>query len=281
MRILVRTAFCVLLTLLVSARQDCLADKFKVLRNISYRPSALSEYEKERCRLDLYLPEDSQHFATLIWIHGGALRGGHKADDIAASTAERFASDGVAVASINYRLSPKVNFPAYIEDTAAAVAFVRMNISEHGGSPDRVFVSGHSAGGYLTLMVGLDPQYLGRHDLSPQQLAGFIPVAGQTVTHSTVREERGIPKTRPIIDDAAPCYHVSKQAPPFLCIAGDNDLPARAAENIYFVAAMKAAGHQDVHYMEFDNRNHGTIASKLSDPDDSVAAAIHKFINEH
>lgn len=71
-----------------------------------------------------------------------------------------FMNQGFAVVAVNYRLSPKAQNPAYTEDAAAAVAWAYKHIEEYGGSPRRVFVTGHSAGGYLTLMVGLDKSYL-------------------------------------------------------------------------------------------------------------------------
>lgn len=256
------------------------ASEFEVIENIPYKTGDLTDYEAERCKLDLYVPKSADNFATLIWFHGGALRNGHKADDIALTVCRRFASEGIAVASINYRLSPQVNFPAYIDDAAAAIAYLFQHISEHGGNPQRIFVSGHSAGGYLALMVGTDPQYLGKHSLRPTDIAGLFPVAGQTVTHSTVREERGIPKTRPIIDAAAPCYHVGTGTPPMLLIVGGEDLPMRAEENQYFYSAMKAVGHQSVTYLEVAGRNHGTIASRIGDPKDVVAQAMLKMIRQ-
>lgn len=84
------------------------------------------------------------------------------------------------------------------------------------------------------------------------------------ITHSTVRKERGIPRTRPIIDEAAPAYNARAEASPFLNIVGSQDLPARAAENRYFVAAMKAAGHRDVTYLEVEVTARRTHFSPLS-----------------
>jgi acetyl esterase/lipase len=204
------------------------------------------------------------------------LQGGDKVG--AGTLGRRFAAEGIAVASVNYRLSPQVKFPAYIDDAAAACAFVRREVARYGGSPHRVFVSGHSAGGYLTAMIGVDPQYLSRYDMKPSDLAGLLPVSGQMITHSTVRSERGIARARPIIDEAAPAYHVTPNAPPLLAIAGGADLPTRAEENRYFVAAMKAAGHNDATYLEFAGRNHGSIANRLGEPGDEVANAILEFI---
>lgn len=240
----------------------------------------LSQYETERCKLDWYLPIEAKNFPTLVWFHGGGLQNGHKADDIAVALAKRFAEAGVAVASVNYRLSPRAKYPAYLQDAAAAVAHVHATVSNRGGDSKRIFVSGHSAGGYLAAMVGVDSSLLAAHGLMPSSIAGYIPVSGQMITHSTVRGERNIPRSQPVIDEASPAFHATANTSPFLCIAGDRDLPARSEENRYFAAAMSAAGHKEIEFVEFAGRDHATIANQMGKSDDAVAKAILAFIQD-
>jgi hypothetical protein len=113
---------------------------------------------------------------------------------------------GWAVVGVGYRLHPKVRHPAYIEDAAAALAWTFKNIESYGGDPKKIFVTGISAGGYLTSMVGLDKAYLAKHGIDANQIAALIPVTGQMITHQTVRKEQGIEpsKFRPTIDPFAP-----------------------------------------------------------------------------
>jgi acetyl esterase/lipase len=251
----------------------------RVVRDIPYKNgSEQTAYEKERCKLDLYLPEGGSGFATMVWFYGGGLRGGQKNDALTVQIARRFAAEGVAVAVVDYRLSPRVGFPAYIRDAASGFAWVHGNIAGHGGDSGRLFVSGHSAGGYLTAMLGLDATYLREHGLTTAAIAGLIPISGQMITHSTVRAERGIPGTRPFVDAAAPSFHVRSDAPPVLAICGGEDVPARAAENFYFVEAMKAVGHDRIAYLEVAGRTHSTIVALIPQRDDVVAEAILKFI---
>ncbi|MCA9263982.1 MAG: alpha/beta hydrolase [Planctomycetales bacterium] len=249
----------------------------RTITDVPYKSDVGTDYERQRCTIDFYLPSEPG-FRTLVWFHGGGLQNGHKADEIAVGLAKRFQADGIAVASVNYRLSPAASFPAYVDDAAAAVAFVCQQIESYGGSRDAVFVSGHSAGGYLTAMIGVDPHYLQKYGAKTSDVAGYAPVSGQMVTHSTVRGERGIERTQPIIDAAAPAFHVASDVPPFLCIAGGKDLPARAEENRYFVSALRAAGNELVAYLEVPDRDHGTIASRMSEDRDLVAAAIRNFM---
>lgn len=250
-----------------------------VHENIAYKSGGdLSAYERERCALDLYLPAGSSDFPVVVWFHGGNITAGDKADDTHVAISRTLAGRGIGVAAVNYRLSPRVNFPAYVDDAAASVAWVLDHIDEYDGNAGAVFVSGHSAGAYLASMVGLDEQYLAAYGHNLDDLAGLIPISGQMITHGTVRTERGLPANRPIVDDAAPVHHVRADAPPFLAIAGSEDLPARPEENRYFVAAMKAVDHADVTYLEVEGRNHGTIVTQIPNAGDPVAEAMVEFV---
>jgi len=269
-----------LLLLIVTAR--CFAeapskDDVQVLANVAYKSGdGLSEYETERCKLDLYLPAEQSGFATLVWFHGGALKGGSK--DGAEKMARSLARAGVAVVVPNYRLSPKATFPAYIQDAAAACAWTRAHIAEHGGDPARLFISGHSAGGYLALMLGLDAHYLRDVGVEPSAIAGLIPVSGQTMTHYTVREERGIGQFTITADAAAPVYFIRKDTPPFLVLYADHDMVGRAEENAYFVAMMKGVGNQRITGKLITDRTHGSIGGRIVEEGDPARTAILDFI---
>jgi len=237
--------------------------------------SARQSYEG---RLDAFKPAGKTDYATIVWFHGGGLKGGSR--DSGSDIARRMTANGIGVVLVSYRFSPKVKCPTYIEDAAASVAWTIRNIAEHGGDPKNVFVSGHSAGGYLTLMVGLDNRYLAKHGLSSDDLAGLMPVAGQTITHSTIRGERGMPERRPFIDEFAPSYHARKDAPPIITFAAEHDMAMRVEENIYFVSAMKAAGHQRVELNVIKDRTHGSIGTSFSKPDDETTRLMLKFMND-
>ena len=249
------------------------------IANIAYKTGDnLSEYETQRCKLDLYLPRNGKNFATLVWFHGGGLKGGAKDGGETPKIARALAADGIAVASVNYRLSPKAKFPAYLEDSAAAVAWVRAHIAERGGDPERVFISGHSAGGYLTLMLAMDSRWLKPHGFTPDSFAGYIPLSGQTMTHYTVREERGIAKETIVADEAAPVFYCRKDTPPMLVLAGDHDMAARSEENEYLVAVLKGVGNMHVTFRQIPDRTHGSIANNIVKPGDPVRKAILDFI---
>jgi acetyl esterase/lipase len=228
---------------------------YETRENIPYYGESVTRsnaYIAELCVLDIYYPAKVEGFPTLVWFHGGGLKGGKK------EIPERLKGQGLAIVAVNYRLSPKVKAPKYIEDAAASVAWVFKNIESFGGSSDRIFVSGSSAGGYLTSMVGLDKRWLNSHGIDANRIAGLIPLAGHTITHFTIRAEQGIEGTQPVIDELAPLFHVRADAPPILLVTGDREkeMLGRYEENAYMYRMLKVAGHKDVRILELDGYGH-------------------------
>ena len=230
--------------------------EYETRLNIPYYHDSIGqsdEYINQRCLLDIYYPKNLEGYSTVVWFHGGGLTGGNKAFP------EALKENGICIVAVNYRLYPKVMSPRYIEDAAAAVAWVFNNIEGFGGDSTLIFVSGHSAGGYLTSMVGLDKRWLTPHGIDANRIAGLIPLSGHTITHLTVREERGIAQTQPIVDDLAPLYHVRADAPALLLITGDRNLEmlGRYEENAYMMRMMKVVGHPATRIFELDGYGHG------------------------
>lgn len=235
---------------------------YKTEANIPYRTGEnLDAYQKERCKLDVYVPENVEGFITVVWFHGGGLTSGEK------SIPERLKNKNLGVVAVNYRLSPKVKSPAYIDDAAAAVAWVFKNISKYGGDPKKIIVSGHSAGGYLTAMIGLDKHYLAAYGIDANDIQKLVPFSGQMITHFEIRKERGIPNTQPVIDEFAPLFHVRAEAPPLYLITGDRNLEmlGRYEENVYMWRMMGLAGHKQTFLYELDGFDHGGMAEPAFD----------------
>lgn len=244
----------------VKSEQPQTAEKliYKTQSDILYRDvndANANDYIKEKCRLDIYYPSNKAHFATVVWFHGGGLQNGDK------SIPEELKDKGIAVIAVNYRLYPKVLCPVYIDDAAAAIAWAFKNIKKYGGDPNLIFVSGHSAGGYLTGIIGLDKKYLAKYDIDANKIAGVIPCSGQMITHMVIREERKIPDTQPIIDEFAPLYHVRADAPPLILITGDRNLEmlGRYEENAYLMRMMNVVGHKKTELYEIAGHDHGEM----------------------
>jgi acetyl esterase/lipase len=258
----------------------------RLLADMPYKSGeALDDYERERCKMDARIPVGVKGFPTLVWFHGGALTRGDKdgrqdsGDRVkTAVIAESLAASGIAVFTPNYRLSPKVVFPDYVLDAASAVGAARDHAIRAGGDPVRIFIAGHSAGAYLALLLALDGQYLRSAGMSLDDIAGCIPVSGQTVMHSTIREERDLPKHAITIDETAPLHFISAKTRPLLLLYADDDMAARAEENALFVAMMKRARNPDVTGLMIRDRTHETIASLITRDDDPSRQALLDFM---
>lgn len=235
--------------------------EYETKSNIQYYDTAINKsdsYINERCVLDIYYPKNTKGFATIVWFHGGGLTGGSK------EIPEALKNKGFAIIGVNYRLSPKVKAAKAIDDAAAAVAWAFNNVEKYGGNASLIFVSGHSAGGYLASMIGLNKEYLNKEYLNKEginanKIAGLIPFSGQCITHFEIRRENGIPDTTPTIDAFAPLFYVRADAPPLLLITGDRELEmlGRYEENAYMARMMKLVGHKQTKLYELDGYGHG------------------------
>lgn len=213
-------------------------------------------YSQQRLTLDLHYDRDGQDMPVIVWFHGGGLTGGEK------FVPEELQEQGYVVVAPNYRLVPGVGVADCIDDAAEAVAWTFRNIAGYGGDPSKIFVAGHSAGGFLTSMIGLDKSRLAKYDIDADSIAGLIPYSGQVITHFSDRKSKGIGELTPYVDSNAPLFHVRKDCPPYIIITGDaeQELYGRYEENLYMWRMMNLVGHPDVKIYKLDGYNHGDMA---------------------
>lgn len=238
---------------------------YSVERNIYYT-SSQDPYHRERGVLDIYHPTGKNAAKVLVFFHGGALSVGDKR--MVESTLESLKRQGIIVVTPNYRLSPKATYPAYIEDAAEAVAWTIKNIQKYGGDPKQIYVGGHSAGGYLTLMLALDKQYLQHYGVDADiDIQGYFPVSGQTATHYTVKDEMNLPHDIPAINDYAPLQHARKLMAPMTLITADRHLEqtARWQENDYLRVTLEALGTAKIPMYELQGFTHENVNKPAMD----------------
>lgn len=229
---------------------------YRTVENLSYSPS-LDSYAVERCKLDLYYPENTNDFPTLVWFHGGGLTTGNK------GIPNELRNSGLAIVAVNYRLLPKANLVDCIDDAAAAVAWAFREIGTYGGNTGKIFVCGHSAGGYLMNMVGMDKKWLRKYGVDADSIAGLFPLSGHAISHFAYRKAKGMKDTQPSIDEFAPIYYVRPDAPPLIIVSGDRELEmlGRYEETAYFWRMMKVVGHKETYLYELDGHDHGSMLS--------------------
>ena len=206
----------------------------RVCKDIAYKDEAA-------CRLDLYLPE-KEGFATIVWFHGGGIEGGDKQDGerLAPSIVEA----GYGFACVNYRMYPNgARFPTFLYDAASAVAFVQEKIQEYGGRKDRLYISGQSAGAWISLMLCVNTEYLSSVGVDSGKLAGWIIDSAQTTAHFNVlKYELGEDPRAQRINEFAPQYYISEQTDftKMLLLFYEKDMPCRYEQNMLFYKSILA-----------------------------------------
>lgn len=251
-RISMRWMFCLLLLMVNSIS----AANYKLLSDVSYY-SDTDKYAQERCKLDIYYPTDVTGYATVVWFHGGGLTGGNK------YLPDELKNEGMAVVAVNYRLMPHCTLSDCIDDAAAAVAWVFRHIEEYGGDTGKIVVAGHSAGGYLTNMIGLDKKWLMKYDIDANQIAMLAPFSGHAISHFAYRSAKGMKTTQPSIDEFAPLYYVREDASPLIIISGDREMEllGRYEETAYLWRMMKVNGHEECYLYELDGFDHSAMVN--------------------
>lgn len=173
--------------------------------------------DDERHRLDLYKPDKGDPAALVVFFYGGSWENGERGDYL--FVGEAFASRGIAVAVPDYRLYPEVGYPAFLQDSAAAVAWAY----RHHKGP--VFLVGHSAGAYNAIMLALDDRWLDAEQLRAcDTLVGAVGLAGPydflPLQSANLKVIFGPEETR---EETQPINHVNGSAPPLLLLSGDDD----------------------------------------------------------
>jgi len=262
----------------------------KVLRDVVYREGSLDQ----KHRLDLFLPEGS-NWPVLIFVHGGGLTSGDKSlrvsgRDVYGNIGRFYASHGIGVAVINYRLQPKVIWRQQVEDVAHAVAWSFSNLENYGANASRVFLAGHSAGAQLSARVALDPESLAKLGLSQNMLSGVILVSaagldlcdtktyelGAKLRQYEARFRCGDP-TENWKREASPINFIAPGAPRILILyaSGETAPLQRQSQLLYDTLQQKQIPSELV---VVPGENHRRIVLTLSRPDKTSGPAILRFI---
>ena len=188
--------------------------------------------------LDIYLPE-KDCFSLLIYFHGGGMVEGDKGDNI--EVFKQLVSLGYAVASVNYSLYPNAKFPNYLKDAANAVKYI-FDHKKEIGNINKIYITGSSAGAYITMMLCLNKALLEEVGLSPLDIDGYISESGQMSDHFNIQHfENGVDPNLQRITELAPLYYVGPgiKVSPILLIWYSNDMFLRKEQNILLLESIK------------------------------------------
>lgn len=250
--------------------------EMEVTRDVDYRGEGA--HDDGRDLLDVYMPPDAASAPVVVFFHGGALTFGSKAaGEVMART---LVPRGVGVVSANYRLSPEVMHPTHVQDAAAAVAWVVENISDYGGNPDRIVVSGHSAGAYLAVLLGLDPQYLAAHSVDFESIRSVVAISPFLYVEETAPDrDKSVWGEDPeawLAASVTPRIGPNKR--PMLLIYADGDEDWRKAQNDRFAREMVAGGSLDMSVIQVPNRDHRSLMTEMDADDDQISRLIFREV---
>lgn len=197
---------------------------------------------QERQRLDIYRPRGAENAAlpVVVFFYGGAWSDGTR--EHYGFAAHALASLGHVVVVPDYRLVPEIEYPAFLEDCAQAVLWVRGNIARHGGDPDTLVLMGHSAGAYNAASLALDRRWLNGSDAT-KAIRGVIGLSGPYDFYPFDGPiSRRVFGAAPDPEGTQPINHVSAEAPPMLLISGGRDELVLPRNSLHLGEALAAAG---------------------------------------
>ena len=228
------------------------------------RTDGLAYGPDPRQRVDVYQPTPLARNAPLVvFFYGGSWSSGDRVDY--RFVGEALASQGIVTVVADYRLSPQVRYPVFVQDSAKAVRWAYDMAAQYGASPSRVFVMGHSAGAYNAAMVALDDRWLAPEGMRPAQLAGwiglggpydFLPIGDRKT--QIAFEWPGTPA------DSQPLSHASKRSPPALLLAPTNDSVVSPQRSTVAMAQKLKASGVRVESELFDSVSHVTLVASMA-----------------
>jgi len=241
----------------------------KVIRNVTYR-----EIAGRKLALDVAMPDQpGVDRPAIMQIHGGAWIIGDKREQ-GWPLIGHLAANGWVCFNVNYRLSPAATWPEHLADLKYALKWIREHADEYGVDPSFVAVTGGSAGGHLTAMMGLtanDPEYQPGFEDADTSVQAAVPVYGVydfTNRLNTMLTRFRTQMLEPIImkaffdrepekfHRASPIDRVHADAPPFLIVHGDRDTLAPVEDARLFAETLRAVSRAPVTYAELPGAQH-------------------------
>ena len=226
--------------------------------------------------LDIFVPPGLHDAPVMIFIHGGAWIRSTKDD--ASFAAPVFTRRGAIYVAVNYSSLATLRMPEIVEQCARAIEWVVRNVASYGGSPRRIFISGHSAGAHLSgCMLATDWKARG---LEANPIRGALLLSGlyelKPVVLSSRRSYVHLDDSE--VDALSPMRHLSRISTPATIVSADQDTPEFKRQSKVFADALDAMGLLNAHHVLF-NANHFEEALQLGREDSVVARSAMRLMN--
>jgi alpha/beta superfamily hydrolase len=252
--------------------------------DVPYKQGELSAAEKTYCLLDIHKPASGSKWPVVVHFHGGGMVEGDKTEGWTSyhnNFAYKFLDAGFMMVMPNYRLIGKGGtWPGYIQDAAAAAAWVRRNIEPYGGDPENVFISGWSAGAYLTQMLFLDTTWLAQIGNDAHRFRGFIALSGQTRSHSNLQGDLKVANIMAEKPYAMPMGHIRKTDIPFQIFVGGKE-GGTITDNRDLYDQLIKAGSTGVSYNVIADHAHNDMGNYMGNATDETRTRFLEFLAKY
>jgi acetyl esterase/lipase len=248
---------------LIDAKNVATPDNVEEILNLEYGTGG-----QRKLQLDLYLPKGrTKATPAIIFIHGGAWKSGKRSD--MKFYCVKFAEKGYVTATVTYRLMDEAPFPAAVQDVKCAVRWLRANAVKYNIDPEHIVVSGNSAGGHLSMMVGYsdDPSLEGSggNNSFSSRVCAVVDFYGPTdLTTDFAKKQplvesflggKTFDEAPDIYKLASPIFHLTKDDPPTLIFHGTIDSTVPIAQADKLAVKLKEIGIDYV-YERYDGWPH-------------------------
>ena len=225
-------------------------------------------------------PAEKPRGDLIVMIHGGGWTNGYK--EWMAFCAPALTARGITAASLGYRLAPSHLWPAGFEDVADGVAEIYRRAGEFGADKDRIFVSGHSAGGHLAALLALKSDWQASRGLPGDIIKGSLPISGTYIfgpdSGLSMRPRFLGPEGVGNEQAASPMEYVRDGAPAFHIAWGENDFPHLRRQAEAFAKAL-AAGTNAVTTQVLADADHLGASYASAEMDGAWVTEADKFLN--
>lgn len=256
-------------------------------KNLKYTGADLAS-KKERRTLNVFAPKKrSSPSNVFLFIHGGSWNSGNKG--LYNFFGNRMARKEVVVVIIDYPLTPEANYNDMAIAVAKAVTWAKSNIEGYGGNPEKIFVSGHSAGGHLASLVSLRNEYFDTLGTS-NPIKGTILIDAAGLDMHGYLSEKEVPEKRSYLKTftrnpeewkaASPLYHLHAGMPPMLIFRGEKTHPSIIKSHEKFVAALREF-EPNPQYRVLKHKKHVSMISQFVKSRNPHYQQIIEFMNEH
>lgn len=233
-----------------------------------------------RQKLEVYLPKKmAPNAKVVVFFYGGSWRNGSKTDY--RFVAQALTSRGFIVVLPDYRVYPQVVFPAFVEDGAAAVRWVRDNITTYGGDTNQIYLMGHSAGAHIAALLTLDARYLKAVGLERSVIRATAALSGPYDFTPSARDRLvfGLETNETSIDpNIEPITFVDGKEPPMLLVQGLRDKIVAPANATNLAARIRML-HGEVECITYPKRGHASVVVALAGPYRWLAPVLEDVTN--